>query len=134
MSDATQPLQDAIIAALRADATVAALIGKRIYDGPPANAQKPYLSFGPVQLLTEHADEYVGGDTALQLDAWSTDKLDIKRVGAAVDKALDGAELTLGDNQRLVALTVERIDYLTEPDGLTKHAAIACRARTEPTA
>jgi hypothetical protein len=104
MSDASLPLQAAILAALKADAGVIALVNaKSIYDTPPAGALKPYLSFGPVQLIPEHSDEYVGGDTALQLDAWSAgpSSVEIKRIG---------------------------------PDGLTKHAAIACRARTEPTA
>lgn len=136
MSDASLPLQKAIVAALKAHAGLTALVGGRVYDGVPRSAAKPYVSYGPSDVLTEEADEYEGFDESLQIDAWSAGpgRVEIKKIGRAIHDALHETALSLDESQRLVALTVEQVRYLTEPDGLTQHAAVAVRARTEPTA
>lgn len=135
-ADASLPLQKALINALRDDAALTALVNKRVYDAVPDNAQKPYLSLGPVDVLTEEAEEYEGSDISFQVDGWSTavGKVEAKRIGRAVRDALHNANLPLEESQRLVVLSVERIQYLEEPDGITKHAVISGRARTEPSA
>lgn len=137
VADASDPLQKAIRAALVAAPGLAPLVGTRIYDAVPAGgATKPYLSFGPFDVITEEADEYEGSDTTIQIDAWADgpDSVGVKRVGREVRAALHGASLALDQNQRLVALTVEQIRYLRDPDGITAHGVITIRARTEPTA
>jgi hypothetical protein len=135
MIDATLPLQKAIIGALRKAAAIRAIVDGRSYDSPPANAQKPYVSIGPVLSLTEIAQDYGGADITIQIDGWSSgpQTLEIKQLGAALHATLHEAELELTDQQRLVALTVEFIRYLPEPDGITQHAVCSVRARTEPT-
>ena len=49
VSDASLELQKAIVAALKADAGVDALVGTRIYDAVPMNATKPYVELWPVR-------------------------------------------------------------------------------------
>lgn len=136
-ADASLPLQKAILAALKADPTVNGLVGGRIYDNVPATATMPYISFGPFDVLTEEADEYEGSDTSLQIDAWSgggatVGSVQVKQIGRAIRDVLHEANLTLDEDQRLVALTVDVIRYLRELDGITQHAAVTVRARTEP--
>lgn len=133
--DAVLPLQKAVKVAL-ANAAAVAAITPRFFDPPLKDAQKPYFSPGPIQLLTENAQDYAGGDVSFQLDAWSSDAtaVEIKRLGRAAHDALNGAELTLEDDQRLVNLTVDQTRYLRAPDGVTWHMAMILRARTEPSA
>jgi hypothetical protein len=135
-ADSSLPLQKAIIDTLKADSAVAAIVGARVYDMVPAGAPKPYVSFGPEQVLPDKGDEYDGADIFVQLDGWSATgtKMEIKRLGAAIRSALDEKPLTLVDDQRLVRIAIEDAHYLVEPDGLTQHAALTFRARTEPSA
>lgn len=132
VADASLPLQKAIVAALK----TAGIASARVYDVPPATPTKPYVSMGPVDVLTEEADEYEGSDTSIQIDAWSAGpgSVEIKQVGRAIRAALHEQELSLEENQRTVSLTIDQVRYLREPDGITWHAAITARARTEPTA
>jgi hypothetical protein len=138
--DASLPLQRAIVARCAADAGVQALIGdangpshQRFYDAVPATAAKPYVSFGPDQLLAEPADEYDGADLAVQLDAWSAGpgRVQVKQIIAALWAALDRAPLAL-EGHRLITLDVEQTRILPEPDGTAWHGVLILRARTEP--
>lgn len=136
LPDATLPLQKAIVAALKGAAAVTALVpAARVYDAPPPNASKPYIAMGPVQVLPERASEYDGADHFIQIDAWDggPNTLTVKRIGAAILATLDNASLSLEDNNRLITIDVEQVNYLPDPDGITKHAALTFRARTEPT-
>lgn len=137
MNDASLPLKKAIIAALKSGSAIAA---GRNYDRAPPNPQFPYTTLGPFDALTEVADEYAGSDTTMQIDAWSRGtpplvaSVEVMQIGRAIHAALHEQTLTLTENQRLVALTVESIRYLQDPDGITEHGVVTVRARTEPSA
>lgn len=136
-ADPSLQLQKAIVARLKADTGVMAIVQGRIYDKVPPSAVKPYVSFGPFQLLPEHGDCLDGGEAFVTLDGWSNGNngtVEIKTLGTAVAKALDLAELILDAPQRLVEMTIEQTQYLLEPDGITTHAVITVHAFTEPTA
>jgi hypothetical protein len=134
-ADPSLELQKAIVARLKADAGVTAIIAGRIYDAVPDAAVKPYLSFGAFQLLPEHGDCLDGGEAFLTLDGWANgpDSVEVKRLGKAVAAALDRAPIILDAPQRLVEMSVEQTQYLRDPDGITAHAAITVHAWTEPT-
>lgn len=138
IADASWSLQVAIVAALQADATVASLVTDRIFDVPRQSTPPamPYISIGSFDTLTEVADDYEGSDTSIQIDGWDAGpgSKGIKVLGRAIRAALHEKDLSLADNQRLVQLTVDRIQYLREPDGVTQHAVVTVRALTEPTA
>jgi hypothetical protein len=136
MSDSTLAVQKAVIDLLRADAAVSAIVAGRVYDAVPASAAKPYLSFGPVQVLPDIADEYEGSEVTFQIDGWSNGpkSVEVKQIGSAVRKALSGAEMALEGTEHLVNIEPIQTNYLPEPDGITQHAALTFRARTEPTA
>lgn len=132
-SDPALPLQKAIVAALKADPVVNSIIAGRVYDGVPTNAVKPYVSFGPFQQLPEHGACLDGGEAFIQLDGWASGPAttQVKALGAAIAFALDEAELAL-DGQQLVELTIEQVQYLRDPDGITAHAIVTVHAFTEP--
>lgn len=134
-SDPSLALQKGSLSLLKAGAT-GALVGGRIYDGVPPNAAKPYVSFGPFQLLPEHGDCLDGGEAIMTLDAWSivpgtSSTVEVKSIGAAIAKDLDRATLVL-DGQRLVELSIEQIQYMRDPDGITAHGIVTVHAWTEP--
>ena len=134
-ADPSLQLQKAIVARLKSDAGVDAIIAGRIYDHVPNPATKPYVSFGPFQLLPEHGDCLDGGEAFVTLDGWANgpDSVAIKQLGTAVAKALDLAPIVLEAPQRLVEMSIEQIQYLRDPDGITAHAVITVHAFTEPT-
>lgn len=131
--DPALALHKAIVAALKGDAGVAAIVNGRVYDGVPTNAVKPYVSLGAFQMLPEHGDCLDGGESFITLDAWAggPDSVQAKQLGKAIANALDEATLTL-DGNRLVGLALEQTNYLRDPDGITAHASITMRALTDP--
>ena len=134
IADSSLPLQKAVVAALKADAGVAALVNGRVYDSVPNNAVKPYVSMGPFQVLPEDADCSEGVAVIMQVDAWASgpDSVQVKRLGAAIAKVLHQAELALDEGQRLVLMAIETIQYLRDPDNITAHGVITVRSLTEP--
>jgi hypothetical protein len=134
MIDASLPVQRAIRDRLIADATVNGLVVGQIFDGVPLKAVKPYLSFGPSDMLPDVADCLEGGEITLQIDGWAQgpDTVQAKRLGAAVSRSLHWAEMPLDEEQRLLVMQVEQVQYLRDPDGITAHAVITVRALTEP--
>lgn len=129
-------LKKAIIAKLK---TGNAIAGGRNYDRAPSSPVFPYTTLGPFDELTEEADEYDGKDIAFQVDIWARGtssiaaSVEVMQIGEAVRNALHEEALTL-DNARLVALTIDRVNYTQDPDGQTEHGIVTGRARTEPTA
>jgi hypothetical protein len=135
--DPSLALQKGSLNILKAGAT-GALVGGRIYDGVDPKATKPYISFGPFQLLPEHGDCLYGGEAFMTLDVWSVisgsngSTVEAKQIGAAIAADLDRATLTI-DGQRLIELSIEQIQYMRDPDGITAHGVIIVHAFTEPT-
>ena len=56
----------------------------------------------------------------------------MKRLGAAIAKSLQWAEMPLDEGQRLRDHAVEQIQYMRDPDGITAHAVVTVRGQTEP--
>lgn len=135
-ADAMLPLQKAVIAQLKASPAVAELVGDRVFDDVSPAAAKPYVSLGPRRVIGEYAAEYEGSDVRLQIDGWSeaVGMVEAQKIGQAIRAALHDADLALEGNQRLVSLDFQRANYLRMPDGVTKHAILLFRARTEPSA
>lgn len=129
MAEPSLDLQKAVIATLKADASVTALVGQRIYDQVPPNATFPYVSWGPDQVLADKADCQNGFEVFAQIDVWSRapGKPEAKRIAGAVRAALDDAELTL-DDHALLLLEHVQTRHLIDPDGSTKHSIVELRA------
>lgn len=126
-------LQKALIAHLKADAAVQALLGDpaRILDAPAADAVFPYLLTGRCESRPVGAD----GDAveqALTLTVVSRFRgtEEAKAVLAAVRLALNDAALE-ADGVRTVSLRVAFADVFPSADGARTFAVLRVRAVTE---
>ena len=136
--DASLEMQAAIVARLKADAPLRALIGDRVYDHVPrtadgkVNAVYPYVSFGPEQVLADGWDCQESSEIVLQIDAWSraVGFPEVKKIAEAVRRALHEEDLQLSVNA-LVSLEFENRRVMRDPDGATSHAAMTFRAIVE---
>jgi hypothetical protein len=125
-------LQGAIITRLRADVALTELVGSRVYDRVPKEAPFPYVSYGPVDMMSEDADCINGFNIAVQIDVWSraVGTPEAKRIGNAVRRALHDADLALPTNA-FVLLRHMQSRTFSDPDGLTSHRVIAFESIVE---
>jgi len=139
MSSPDFELQVAIVARLKADAFVAAIVEDRVFDSVPEGAQFPYVSLGPTEELSD--DVTAGGDgtatlkgfeITLQIDCWSraVGSTEAKRLADTVRSALVGDQFALNENA-LVYFEHRVTRTFRDPDGLTSHAALTFEAFAE---
>jgi hypothetical protein len=126
-------LQDLILAKLQADVGVKAIVADRIVDGPDDSTLFPYVSFGPMDFISDDADCIDAREETVQLDCWSRDqnrKWPCKQLVDAVKSALheEEGELTAG---ALVQMRVTLIRVFDDPDGLTTHGVVQVTATIE---
>jgi hypothetical protein len=132
MASAELELQGALVARLKADAPLAALVGTRVYDQPPSPVTYPYVTIGEAQTIRDDATCISGGQVYLTLHAWSVAVgfLEVKRIADAVTESLHLAPVTLATN-RLISLMHRQTRTFRDADGLTSHAVIEFVANTE---
>lgn len=138
-TEPTLALQKAIVAALKGNVPVTALIAQRVYDRvpDPAGLTFPYVRVGEDEDVPELAECIDGSEVYATIHAFSRPerpplgKTEVKRVAGAVKYVLHAADLTLDEN-RLVLIEHYGTVFRTDPDGLTEHAIITFLARTEP--
>jgi hypothetical protein len=126
-------LQRTIVARLKADAPLAAIIGARVYDQPPATPMFPYITLGEDHTLPDRGQGYDGSDVSLTIHAWSkgTGFPEAKRMIEAIRASLTDAPLAL-TGHRLVNIEFEDSRVLRDPDPAITHGVITFLARTEP--
>lgn len=123
-TDSTLEVQKAIVALLRGDAGVAALVGARVYDQAPASVAFPFVSLGPT--LGQPAVETDGGEgfeVSVTLDVWSRSRagrVEAAQIMGAVVAAMNNAEPAL-DSKTVVMLRLESQRLMLDPDGVTHH-------------
>lgn len=122
MSDSSLPVQAAIVAALKADAEVAGLVGARVYDRAPEAVAFPYVSFGPEAGEPFDAAALSGWDATIQIDTWSRKggRVEAKAIMAAISARLHRGALTVAGHA-LVFLLLEFQTVLDGGDGETVH-------------
>lgn len=130
MSDPSLEVQKAIVAALKA-ADVG--VGERIYDDVPETRVFPYISLGECQVLPDKAGCIDGAELFLQVDAWSQDVgfPEVKGIAKDTVAALDDQPMTIA-NYDVVLFEHQSTQYLRDPDGKTRHAAMTFRAVVHP--
>lgn len=125
-------LQGAIVAALKADAGVDALIGDRIYDRVPVNASFPYVSWGIPDQVDDSNDCSDIVEVNVTLHVWSRDygTVQATRVAAAIRDAIHDAALSLTDNA-LIYIVYRNTAPGPSDDGLTTHLMVMFRAEVQ---
>ena len=135
MPDPSLELQKAIVARLRADVDLTAIVAGRIFDQPPPNATFPYVTLGEADVVVQRAAFYDGSEVSMTIHGWSraVGFPEVKRIAGAIRASLHEAPLELADGERLIDVEVADNRALRDPDGLTSHAVLTVRAYTEPT-
>ena len=134
MSSASWALQQAIYAAISADAGLTALIGPpRLHDDVPQGTAYPYLTLGQSSLNDWSTGTHAGEEHILTLHVWSraSGRRETHEIMGALRSALHDQALTLAGH-RLVNLRHEFSDARRDPDGDTYHGIVRLRAVTEP--
>lgn len=124
-------LQAAIVAALRADPAVAALVGGRVYDEPPEDVEFPYCRIGMTDLrILRLSGPWADDDVMLSVECHSrplAGRVEAARIAHAVRGALDGAALSPAGH------ALEWLQFTTQavtrgPDGRSYVATLAFEA------
>lgn len=133
MTHPATALQQAVFAALAADAGLAALVGDRIFDAVPRAATFPFVSFGAATAADWSTGTDTGSEHRLTVNIWSRagGRQESWAIGARIDAALHDQPLALEDHG-LVNLRRELAEVRLDPDGLTWHGVFRFRAVTEP--
>lgn len=134
-------LREAIFAALKAHAPLAALLATdpldataAVYDHVPQNATFPYLVVGNPDGVGHDTDDTLGWDADLTIHAWSRfrGQEEVERIQRETDNAINRAEPTIVD-ARIVTLHRIEARELLDDDGLTRHGIHRFRAIIEET-
>lgn len=126
-------LQRAVYELLVASPEVGAIVGDRIYDGPPTGAAFPYVSFGPSDASSDDVECITATVEALQVDCWTREGNRLgpcRKLVGAVKAAIHGAAPDLGDYAAL-RLDVTSTRAFMDEDGLTAHGVAVVEATVE---
>lgn len=137
--DATLAVQAAVLARLtRSDAAARDVVPDRVFDRVPKGTVPGYVRIGNNdQYIPTLADCYDGAELFLPIECFGSredvGKPGVKRIVAAVKEDLHQQEDFMElEGHRLQLFELYRVDYRTEPDGLTERALMTFRALTEP--
>lgn len=129
MSAASWALQQAVFAALGADAGVIALLGAppRVYDDVPRDAAMPYLVIGEGGENDWSTKTEPGTEHVIAIHVWSrgAGMKECKQLADAVRVALDGADTGVSG---VVGLRFQNAAFTRESDGRTLRAILRFRA------
>ena len=123
-------LQVGLVAALRADAGVSALVGSRIYDEPPESATRPYIRIGGIEPQPVRSACGGAARVAFGIEVYSrpitAGRVEATKIAEAVVSALDTNEaaVDVGD-YTLVTLEWTTQTVARDEDGVSYLAIIA---------
>lgn len=138
MSDPSLAIQVALFARL---STLGTAAGERVYDDVPPEADRiedtgaayPYLTIGAGQLVPVDEDCWDRSSTYFQIDVWSrrVGFPEAKTIAGEIRTGLHEQELSI-DGHTLDRMRVESIDYMRDPNGLTRRARLVLLVETQP--
>lgn len=132
MSEATLPLQAAVVAALKAYAPLAALVGAKVYDRVPANTVPPYICLSGWQEIEDGSDCFDASEILFDIQAFSSavGRPEAARIAGAVKAALH--HLTpAAAGWANTEIQYRSANYFTEADGATTRAVLNFHALTD---
>ena len=141
MSDPALALQNAIETALRASAPLKAAMGLatvRLYTmSAPTNAPFPYVVIGEDQIIDDSTECAESSEVITTVHAWSrvdgnvaASRTQAKSMACVIRAELKALSAVTGFS--VVLADFETTRHLTDPDGLTGHAAINHRFLLDP--
>ncbi|WP_089177256.1 DUF3168 domain-containing protein [Bosea sp. AS-1] len=132
MSEATLPLQAAVVAALKAYAPLAALVGAKVFDRVPPNTVPPYICISGWQEIEDGTDCSDASEVFFDVQCFSTavGRPQAAQTAGAVKAALHRlAPATAGwDNTEI---SYRGTQYFIETDNVTTRAVVNFQALTD---
>lgn len=132
---AAHDLQAAIVAALKADAELVALLGDadRVLDRVPPERDFPFVAIGRTSVQDWSTDDRAGGEHLVTLRGWSraTSRAEVLAIAERISAALAGLTGVQGDT-RIVSFEPVSSDHGYEPADRAWRAVLRFRALTEP--
>lgn len=131
-----EALQRLIVARLKADAGVAALVEGRVVDKPDPALALPYISIGSSDWVEDDADCIDARIEAVQIDTWSEEggqresKAMVDAVQRAV-RALRADPAAQMEAHALVGIRVVSARIFQDRDGVTYHGVVTLEAHVE---
>jgi hypothetical protein len=126
-------LQATLVAALRDDGALNALIGVAVFDAPPADARPPYVTIARHDLVPRHGDAAPGHEHRLLLHVWAAEPsrkvalaIADRVLAVALQAVLDGPDLVVTHRHH------ERTDTAIDGGSGGARAAVAVRLYSEP--
>ena len=134
-ADSQEAMQAALLAALRGDSALTALLANGadgVLDHVAAGSPYPYVVIGESRAAGFDSKTEDGMEQLLTIHSWSQYQgmLEAKRIMAAVLAALDPAGLS-PSGHTLVLFRFEFSEVLLDPDGITRHGVQRFRALTQ---
>jgi hypothetical protein len=126
-------LQKFVVATLKADAGVDALVDGRVYDRPPAGVSMPFVSIGPSEELPFDAECIAMIDAALQIDVWSDKQggaAEARKICSAIKAALHELDGDL-EAGKLLEIRVTQTRAFDDQDPGVTHGIVAIEALLE---
>ncbi|WP_416194011.1 DUF3168 domain-containing protein [Nitrobacter sp. TKz-YC01] len=131
MASPSHELQVAIVNRLKADATLAALVGSRVYDHVPrgaggaVTADFPFVGIADSDDLQDDATCVTGYEITMNLDVWSRKPgfVEAKQIAHAVVKSLHNWDASL-PTHKVITLQHRQTRIFRDPDGLTSHGVV----------
>ena len=124
-------LQKGLVAALKADAGIAALVGARVYDQPPKEATRPYIRIGGIEPRPLRTDGKAAASMTFGIEAHSrpatSGRVEATKCAEAIVTALDEAELTVAGYE-LVQVHWQAQNVAQDSDGESYTAIVAFTA------
>ena len=129
MSEATLPLQAAVVAALKAYAPLTDIVGQKIYDRVPANTAPPYCSISGWQELEDGTDCMDASDVFFDVQCFSASvgRPEAARIAGAVKKALH-LLAPAAAGWANTEIQYRSTQYFTESDNVTTRAVLNFQA------
>ncbi|MCZ4605376.1 DUF3168 domain-containing protein [Streptomyces sp. Lzd4kr] len=130
---AVLPVQDAVLAALTADATLMALI-RGVFDWVKDDQPYPYIAIGEAVETPDNTHDSHGSNTVITLHVWSKYRgyAQALTIAARVRALLEHRPLTVAGH-RHVATYYQSLQTITDPEppGDIRHVPISFRVLTE---
>lgn len=125
-------LMRTIVPLLKSDADLQVMIGQRVYDDVPKEAEFPYVSTGSAWETPDDADCLASVEIGFRLDVWSRSVgfPEARSIAHRVRSILHQAEIDLPEGA-LAMLEYRRSDAMRDPDGKTSHIAVEFTAVIE---
>lgn len=132
--DSALALQKAVVARLKSDAALTALISARVYDEPPQSVVFPYVRIGNIDVSPFRDSCTTADDLVMSIECHSrptSGRVEATRMAAAVRQSLDQAALTI------TGFDLEWLDFLTQSvtrasDGKSYIAVVAFEVSVAP--